>query len=85
MANVNSARVERKKALRDNLVELSEVCPFHHNNPEDCPVFELRKMEMAKRLQWLDALNEDDLVFLATYHHICLNSKLDSATPAPRL
>jgi hypothetical protein len=81
VANADLAQVERKKALRDNLVVLTEVCPFHRNNPEDCPLFELRKMEPAQRLEWFDALPEDDLAFLATYHHICLSTKSDSAVP----
>jgi hypothetical protein len=29
-------------------------------------------------LQWFDALDEDDLAYLATYHHICLTTKVES-------
>ena len=85
MVNADSAQVERKKALRDNLVALLEVCPFHRSNPEECPLFELRKMKPAQRLQWFDALAEDDLVYLATYHHICLSTKMDAAAPFAQL
>jgi hypothetical protein len=83
VANVNATRLKQKKALRDNLVELCDVCPFHQENPEDCPLFELRKLKPAQRLEWLDALPEEDLVFLATYHQICLSTKIDSALAAP--
>jgi hypothetical protein len=61
-----------------NLSELSKACPFHKSNPEDCPLFPLRKMKPAKRLRWLKALSEEDMSYLTTYHQICLRIKMDS-------
>ena len=69
---------QQKDELFANLSELSKACPFHQANPEDCPLFPLRKMKPAKRLSWLRALSEEDLSYLATYHHVCLRIKMDS-------
>ena len=73
-----------KSELRANLVQLAEACPFHHANPEDCPLFPLRKVEPRKRLEWLNALSESDLAYLATYHRVCLRIKVESG-PAKRV
>lgn len=67
---------ERRSELRAHLLELIEACPFHRSNPRDCLLVSLRKMRAARRLQWFDALSEDDLDYLATYHHVCLGLKL---------
>lgn len=61
--------------LRANLRSLVEFCPVDKSNPKDCPLYLLRQMEHPQRLEWFDALSKDDLVYLATYHHICLNTK----------
>jgi hypothetical protein len=33
-------------------------------------------MNSGQRLHWFNALDEDDLVYLATYHHVCMNIKV---------
>ena len=68
----------QRNILRANLLALFEVCPFEHCNPVDCPLFTLRQMKPNERLQWFHALGEADLVYLATYHHICLTTKVES-------
>jgi len=67
---------ERKDGLQANLVELIEACPVDQCNPEECPLYELRRMARSKRSQWFKALNEDDLVYLADYHYTCLFTKV---------
>jgi len=69
---------QQRDELLVTLSELSKSCPFHQSNPEDCPLFPLRKIKSAKRLHWLKALSEEDLSYLATYHHICLRIKVES-------
>jgi hypothetical protein len=64
-----------KDKLRANLRSLVEFCPVDQCNPKDCPLYLLRQMERPRRLKWFNALNEDDLVYLATYHHFCLTAK----------
>jgi hypothetical protein len=71
---------EQESELRANLLKLSEACPFHLANPEECPLFPLREMEPSKRLEWLNALSEADLAYLANYHSVCLRIKM--ASPA---
>ena len=62
--------------LRASLISLAERCPVVERNPEDCPLFRVRKMKPAARLKWLEALSEDDLDFIAAYHHVCMKVKL---------
>ena len=76
---MNSMPHQQKNELRANLLALSEACPSHDANPEDCPLFLLRKMKPRNRLQWLNALTDNDLVYLATYHRVCFTTKVDAA------
>jgi hypothetical protein len=64
-----------KSELRVNLLKLAEACPFHIANPEDCPLFPLRKMTRSKRLSFVNALSKTDLAHLASYHRVCLRIK----------
>lgn len=74
-----SARMSApRKELRANLLALFEACPFDHRNPEDCPLFKLRKLKPRQRDRWFKALGEADLSFLAAYHQICLTTKVDA-------
>jgi hypothetical protein len=41
-------------------------------------LFKLRKIKPRERVQWFHALDENDLVYLTTYHHICLTTKVES-------
>jgi len=64
-----------KSELRSNLLKLSEACPFHIADPEDRPLFPLRKMTRRKRLSYVNALSKADLAYLANYHSVCLRIK----------
>jgi hypothetical protein len=75
---MNSMPDEQKQELRANLLELTEACPSHDANPEDCPLFLLRKMKPRKRLQWFNALTDNDLVYLASYHRVCFTTKVEA-------
>ena len=74
----------RRDELRANLLALSEACPFDQGNPEDCPLFLLRKMEPKERLQWSHALGENDLAYIVAYHHVCLGIRVESTLAAHR-
>ena len=65
-------------ALRAGLLELVNVCPVERCNPVDCPLFPLRKMERRRRRLWFNALDRTDLEYLATYHHVCMNVRLNA-------
>ena len=70
--------------LQANVLKLSEACPFHVTNPADCPLFELRKLVPSKRLQWVEALSESDLEYLASYHRVCIKIKAESGSARKR-
>jgi hypothetical protein len=81
----------RDDGPRDGFLELAGFCPFDQSNPDDCPLFPLRKMPPKKRLRWLNALSEEDWGYLVAYHHVCLGvrvemglSELRAKAPAQR-
>ncbi len=76
--DVDSIPHEQPNALWANVMELAEACPFDNTNPHDCPLFLLRNMEPARRLQWFHGLTENDLGYLAAYHRVCLAVKVES-------
>jgi hypothetical protein len=76
---------EQQNELLANTLQLSAACPFDQTNPQDCPLFPLRKMKPTKRWQWLHALPEDDLSYLAAYHRVCFNVKGESGLAEQRL
>lgn len=71
------ASQSRKDQLRASLIALTECCPVDGCNPKDCPLFPVRKMKPSARLEWFKALTEEDLIFIAAYHHVCMNVRLE--------
>ena len=80
----SKANHKQKSDLRANLMKLADACPFHLDNPEDCQLFELRKLKPAARVQWVNALSEADLAYLNTYHRVCLRIKTKSGSAKSR-
>ncbi len=68
--------------LQANLSEVLNACPVEQCNPADCPLFPLRKMNYRQRLLWFCALGRADLEYLAAYHNVCMNIKLNARRPA---
>lgn len=77
MASAATGSQQRKDELRASLFPLVEICPVEECNPEECPLYLLRKKKYTERLEWINALSEQDLAFLAAYHDVCLNVKLN--------
>lgn len=61
--------------LREQLVVLAVECPYTKSNPDSCPLHEVRKMEPAAIIDWLDGLNREEQDFVALYHECCLVTK----------
>jgi hypothetical protein len=80
-ATLKSASQRAKDELRANLLSLTEVCPVADCNPEDCPLYSLRKLKPEQRLEWFKALDADDLAYLAAYHHVCINIRVSQQMP----
>jgi hypothetical protein len=75
---VNSIPHGRGDRPRDGLLELADFCPYDESNPDDCPLFSLRKLPPKKRLRWLGALSEEDWGYLVAYHHVCLGVRVET-------
>ena len=50
-------------------------CPVGEN-PEDCPLHEVRQWPMEKRVAWLESKSDEEVLELYTYHTACLEKKL---------
>ena len=51
-------------------------CPLGEN-PEDCPLHEVRKWPVKKRLSWLESKTDEEVLGLYNYHLNCLDRKFD--------
>ena len=50
-------------------------CPVG-DNPEDCPLHEIRRMPIEARLAWLESKSDQEVVDLYRRHTECLERKL---------
>ncbi len=50
-------------------------CPLG-DNPEDCPLYEVRKWPVERRLAWLNSTTDEEVVELFNRHCECLEFKL---------
>ena len=55
-------------------------CPIG-DNPEDCPLHEIRKRPVEDRLTWLHQKTDDEIIELYGYHVDCLESKTQNQMP----
>jgi len=65
-----------KAELSSTITQLAQLCPACQGNPDDCPLHRLRQMKSVGRRKWLNALAQEDLVYLVSYHQVCLFTKL---------
>jgi hypothetical protein len=70
-----------KQALLENVLALASKCPAVDCNPEDCPLFSVRKLSRQRRLRWFKGLSEDELSYLCAYHNVCLMTRLSAFEP----
>ena len=74
--------------LREQLRTLATGCPHTKSNPDGCPLHDVRQLEPAAIIDWLDGLSLEEKDFLMLYHQCCLviNRERDalSAPPAGR-
>jgi hypothetical protein len=63
---------EAKLALHGRILR----CPLG-GNPEDCPLHELRKLPVDRRVAWLETQTDEELIGLYEQHNECLECKLE--------
>lgn len=75
---MNTVDQQQRAEMLDNLLNLAVNCPVDHCNPVNCPLHDIRKLELGRRLEWFKALTDEDLVYLNSYHFVCLKNRLDA-------
>lgn len=50
-------------------------CPLG-GNPSDCPLHDLRRLPVEKRIAWLESLTDKEVIDLYQQHNACLECKL---------
>lgn len=79
METATASATSSATQLRAELMELIHGCPVDLCNPEVCPLFHLRQMNYNRRIEWFNALSQEDLEYLAAYHHVCMKHKLQAS------
>ena len=73
MTELNNVLVEEAKlAMHGRILR----CPLG-DNPEDCPLHELRKLPVDKRVAWLESQTDEEIITLYNQHIECLECKLE--------
>jgi hypothetical protein len=68
--------------LRASLQMIVEFCPESVCQADECPLFAVRQMPPEERATWFDHLSEEDLTYLAAYHHVYWGLKMGPETVA---
>jgi hypothetical protein len=54
------------------VLKLTVACPHDNSNPPYCPLHEVRKLSVEERMKWAEALSDEEMQYLGTYHQVCL-------------
>ena len=80
MLMTSTTRQDRAE-LMDSILQVAMACPADQSTPADCPLFAVRKMSLPRRINWLHSLTDDDLAYLASYHCVCMKTRLEAFQP----
>ena len=50
-------------------------CSEEEENPEDCPLHELRQLPVEERMTWLESRTDEDVEAIFRYHLQCSTNK----------
>ena len=70
--NLSSER--QHKELSAYLLAVFDECQQHPPESSHCPLYSIKQMKPAQRAAWLHALHPSELEYLASYHHVCLQT-----------
>lgn len=72
MSSNNNLALEARFAMYGRLLR----CPLG-DNPEECPLCDIRKLPMEKRITWLESKTDQEVIELYDLHSACLTHKLE--------
>ena len=73
MSSTMSLAEEARLALHGRILR----CPFG-GNPIECPLHEIRKLSVEKRVAWLASKSDEEVIELYELHNACLECKLEN-------
>ena len=66
---------EAGKSLRANIFGLTVACPFELDNPDDCPLREIRLLSLRERKNWVYGKSVGECESIHKHHKACLQKK----------
>jgi len=76
MSTPEKERGHFQEKLRAEVISLGQFCPIDECNPEDCPLYDFRRLKHPEQMLWLNGLSQDELAYLIAYHQIYLNTQI---------
>jgi hypothetical protein len=70
-----AASADRRARMERQAMSLTKSCPIDRNNPDHCPLCELRLLPARERKLWVQSLTMEELDYLMLYHHSCASLK----------
>lgn len=61
--------------LGEQVLDLTQECPFDHGNPEGCQLHGIRKWSLKERLDWVWSLSRQAKLRILAFHEKCLEEK----------
>lgn len=68
-----------KIRMQSDLLHLAAACPHGPENPDGCPLRDVRALDEVGRIGWVMQLSDEELEYATAYHQVCLQLKLARA------
>jgi hypothetical protein len=69
---------QERAELLDSVLQVAMQCPVDQTNPVACPLYAIRKLDLPQRIRWFYHLSDDELSYLASYHCVCMKTKMEA-------
>ena len=61
--------------IKAHIFGLTVACPYTGDNPNDCPLCEIRHLPLSEREAWVKDLTDEECRSYYQYHNLCLSKK----------
>lgn len=74
-APMTSHNLSETDHLRSQVWGLAVACPVGPDNPEGCPLHDVRRCSLTDRLKWVRSLRHEELAHIVGVHCACIAAK----------